>query len=318
MPQQTPFQARAGINPVLTRIAQGIQQNDLIGYKLFPRVDVPERGGKILTFNRESFMQYQGLARAPGSKTQRVQFGYSGADYNLVDYSIEGMLPKEILQEQMDPAKGFSIDGAQIALQGASEILSLRLEIAQAELAQDPNQYDASNKIALSGTSQWSDFSGTSNPIKVVETAKEVVRAQTGKRPTIGVMGATVLAQLKQHPVILDRIKYTGRDVPTTELLASLFGLNEIVVGESIKATDAVVVSDVWGKHMIIAYTETGGIPQRGRPTFGYTYNLAGYPIAETAYYGDNEKTWYFPTSRVEAPVIAAKGAGYLIQNAVA
>lgn len=318
MPQQTTLQARAGINPVLTRIAQGIQQTDLIGYRLLPRVDVPERGGKILTFNRESFMQYQGLARSPGAKTSRVQFGYTGADYNLVDYSIEGMLPIEIRQEQMDPAKGFTVDGAQMALEGAADILALRLEIAQAALVQDANQYDASNKVTLSGTSQWSDFTGTSNPLKVVETAKEVIRAQTGKRPTIGVMGATVFAQLKQHPIILDRIKYTGRDVPTTELLASLFGLNEVVIGESIKADDAGVISDVWGKHMILAYTETAGIPQRGRPTFGYTYNLAGYPLAENAYYGNNEKTWYFPTSRCEAPVIAAKGAGYLIQNAVA
>lgn len=318
MPQQTYSQARAGINPVLTRIAQGLAQTDLIGYNLFPQVDVPERAGKIIEFGRESFMEYQGLARSPGGKTGRVQVGYAGKDYALVDYSFEGALPIEIRQEQMDPAKGFTIDGAQLAISAATDILALRLEIAQATLAQDANQYDASNKVTLSGTSQWSDFTGTSNPIKVVETAKEAIRAATGRRPNIGVMGAQVFAQVKQHPIVVDRMKYTGRDVATEEILASLFGLQRVVVGESIKANDAGVISDVWGKNMILAYTETAGIPQRGRPTFGYTYNLAGYPVAENAYYGNNEKTWYFPVSRAEAPVIAAKGAGYLIQNAVA
>jgi hypothetical protein len=57
MPQLTPSQARV-VNPVLTSIAQGIAQNDLIGNWLFPAVDVPMRGGQVLTFIRESFMRF--------------------------------------------------------------------------------------------------------------------------------------------------------------------------------------------------------------------------------------------------------------------
>jgi hypothetical protein len=318
MPQQTLSQARAGINPVLTNIAQGLRQNDLIGYTLFPRVDVGQRAGKVISFGKEHFMQYSDLARSPGSATKRVQVGYSGADFNLVDYSIEGSLPIELRQEQMSPAKGFTIDGAQLALMAANDILDLRLEIAQAQLAQDPNQYDASNKTTLSGTSQWSDYSGTSNPFKVIETAKEAIRTQTGRRPNVMVIGATVLAQLKYHPTVINRMVPTGRDVPTNADLAQFFGLESVVSGDAIVSNDAGVMSDVWGKHAILAYTRTDTLANRGAPTFGYTYNLQGYPAAEDAYYGNNEKTWYFPYSASEAPVIAAKSAGYLIQNAVA
>lgn len=316
MSQLNLAQARV-INPVLTSVAQGYQNNELVGSALFPQVSVGSRAGKIITFGKEDFMEYSGLARAPGSATKRVQFGYASGDFALVDYSLEGSLPIETLQEGMASDKGFSIDGAAMAIRKTQDIMALRLEIAQANLALTAGNYASSNKTTLSGTSQWSDFSGTSDPIAVVENAKDAIRASTGKRPNVMVIGPTVLKSLRQHPKIIDRTKYTGRDVPTLDLLSALFGVR-VVVGEAIKATDAGVFSDVWGKHAVLAYTETAPLASMGTPTYGYTYNLGGYPVVEEPYYDRNSKTWYFPTTRAEAPVIAGALAGYLIQNAVA
>jgi hypothetical protein len=318
MPAQTFTQARGGISPVNSAIAQGYQNNELVGTYLFPRVDVGVRAGKIIVFTKEQFRQYANMLRSPGARTPRVQFGYGTADYALTDYSIEGTLPKEIREEQQSPAKGFTIDGATVAINNAMDIIALRLEIEQAALATTLSNYDSSNRVTLSGTAQFSDYSGTSNPVKAVEDGKEAVRQQIGKRPNTLIMGPTVFAAIKQHPVITDRIKYTGRDVATPELLASLFGVSNVYVGEAVKASDADAFSDVWGKHMVLAYTETATLAERGRPSFGYTYNLGAYPMAEPAYYEDNEKTWCFPVSSCEQPVIAAKAAGYFIQNAVA
>ena len=318
MPAQNFSQARAGISPVNTTIAQGFQNSEFVGMNLFPRVPTSARAGKIITFNKESFKQYSNMARSPGARTPRVSFGYAGTDYGLQDYSIEGTLPKEIQEEQLDPAKGFTIDGATLAINGAMDIIGLRLEIQQAALATNAANYDSSNKITLSGTSQFSDFSGTSNPVKVVKDAKEVIRQQIGKRPTALVMGAAVFEVLTQHPVIIERIKYTGLDTATPELLASLFGVPNVYVGDAVLSNDADVFSDVWGKHMVLAYTPNASLAQMGLPSYGYTYNLNGYPQSEPAYYENNEKTWCFPVSSCEAPAIAAKAAGYLITNAVA
>jgi hypothetical protein len=317
MPAQNFSQARAGISPVNTTIAQGYENSEFIGMNFFPRVATGSRAGKIISFNRESFKKYSNMARSPGARTPRVSFGYSGNDYGLQDYSIEGTLPKEIREEQLDPAKGFTIDGATLAINGAMDIIGLRLEIEQAALATNPANYDTSNKITLSGTSQFSDFSGTSNPVKIVADAKEAIRRQTGKRPTDLGMGASVFEVLKQHPVILDRIKFTGRDVATPELLASLFGIPNVWVGDAVVSDDADVFSDVWGKHIVLAYTPNASLAQRGLPSYGYTYNLNGYPQSEAAYYENNEKTWCFPVSSCEAPAIACKAAGFLITNAV-
>ena len=316
MPQPTPSQARV-VNPVLSSIAQGIQQNDLVGNYLFPAVDVPLRGGQILTFGREAFMQYSNLNRAPGTSTPRVQFGYSGSTYALVDYSIEGKVPVEIEQEAMNSS--FSLDHAAVALNGASRILQLRLEIAQATLATTLSNHASSNRTTLSGTAQWSDFGTTSNPLTDIETGKEAIRAGTGRRPNVGVMGPAVWAKLKYHPIVKDYTKYTGREVATLDILSALTGIPNWYIGDAVSSNDAgTTLSDVWGKDVVLAYSELGSVANYGAPTFGYTYNLAGYPLAEEPYQDRNHKSQFFPVTRAEAPVIAGQLAGYLIKSCVA
>ena len=74
-------------------------------------------------------------------------------------------------------------------------------------LATTAGNYPTGNKVTLSGTSQWSDYSGTSDPCADIETAKEAVRAKIGKRPNTVAMGAAVWAKLRLHPKIIDRIR---------------------------------------------------------------------------------------------------------------
>ena len=151
-----------------------------------------------------------------------------------------------------------------------------------------------------------------------IETAKEAVRRQIGRRPNTVVMGAAVFAMLKMHPKILDRIKYTGRDVATTDLLASLFGVERVVVGEAVYTDGAGAMQDMWGKAVVVAYTNLSGVADAGSPTFGYTYRLTGYPVVESPYPERNSKSWIYPVTDEVAPVIAGASAGYLIANAVA
>jgi hypothetical protein len=127
------------------------------------------------------------------------------------------------------------------------------------------------------------------------------------------------MAKLRQHPNVVDRMKYTGRDVATAEILAALFGVQRVLVGDAIYSNDAgTAFTDVWGKDVVVAYTELGSVADMGAPSYGYTYQLSGYPLAEDPYYDRNTKSWVFPVTRAEAPVLASASAGYLITNAVA
>ena len=74
----------------------------------------------------------------------------------------------------------------------------------------------------------------------------------------------------------------------------------------------------MWGKDIILAYVDVTPAAGRGSPSFGYTYQLTGYPFVEEPYYGRNEKTWYYPYTDARMPVLVSGYAGYLIKNAVA
>jgi len=302
------------IDPILSTVAQGYQNADMVGLSLFPYVPVGQRGGKIITFGKEDFALYS-TARAPGANTKRIQYGYSGSSFALESHSLEGLVPFEIMQEA-EAVPG--IDLARGAVIKTQNVISLRLEYAQAVLATTAANYPAGNKVTLSGTAQWSDLtSGVSDPVNDIETAKEAIRAKIGKRPNIVEMGAAVFAKLRQHPKIIDRIKYTGRDSATPELLAQLFGVKRVVVGDAVYDNGG-TFADVWGKYVVVAYTETGSLAEMGSPSFGYTYRLNGYPLVEQPYQDRNQKSWVYPVTDEVSPVIAGSTAGYLISAAVA
>ena len=69
---------------------------------------------------------------------------------------------------------------------------------------------------------------------------------------------------------------------------------------------------------------ETGA--NKRMPAWGYTYcrmagNIAGNDtglIMDMPYYGNNNRTWYFPAVIDRAPVVTGMDAGYLITNVAA
>lgn len=314
MSQMSTAAARV-IDPILSTVAQGYQNNNLVGGALFPTVTVPQRAGKVISFNKDSFFAYD-TARAPGTVIKRLQVGYGSSSYGILDHGLAAVVPRE-LQEEAQAVPGINLASASINT--VMDALRLRLEVEQAALATTAGNYNSTNKTTLSGTSQWSDqTSGVSDPIKDIETGKEAIRAATGKRPNTIVMGAAVARFIRQHPKILDRTKYTGRDVPTVDLLASLFDVQRVLIGDAISSTDAGVFSDVWGKTVVIAYTELGSLTDAGRPTFGYTYQLGGYPFVEPPRYDADIRSWIYDVADAVKPVIAAQDAGYLISAAVA
>lgn len=311
MPQMSTSQVRV-IDPILTEVARGYTNAAYVGALLFPFVPVGQRGGRIIEFGKESFRLYN-TARTPGSDVAVAQFGFTGQSFALTDHALSGLVPLEHLEEA---AAVPGIDLGRGAVQFAQDIIALRLEVEQATTARTAASYASTNKATLSGDSQWS--AAASDPIAAIETAKEAVRAITGMRPNTLIVGPKVMAALKQHPAIVDRIKYTGRDVPTPELLASLFGLNRVAVGDAVYQDADGTMQDVWGKDAVLAYTNTAPLASMGAPSYGYTYRLRNYPVAEVPWLDRSKESWLYPVRDAVSPVIAGADAGYLFTAAVA
>jgi hypothetical protein len=316
MTQMSTGQARV-IDPILTTVARGYKNTAMIGGFLFPYVPVGQRGGKIIEFGKEAMRLYQ-TQRAPGSNTKRIQVGYLGAPFALESHSLEGLVPKELNDEA---AAVPGIDLAAGSIVTVQDTIALRLEYAQAQLARNASAYGADNTKSLSSKARWDDVATTSDPVAEIMAYKEVIRSQTGMSPTTIVMGKKVSNALRVHPKIIARI--TVKTTPETPVVADadlmrLFDIKQIVVGESVYWDDAAgKFVDIWGGDLVMACTEMGSVADRGRPTYGYTYRLKGYPIVEPGYEDRSAKSWVYPVTDEVQPVIAMPSAGFLLKNAV-
>ena len=312
MNQMTPSQARV-IDPILTEVARGYRSpKSAIANVLFPIVTVNARGGKIISFGPDDF-KLVSTVRAPGSNTKRVQFGYAGADYSLVDYRLEALTPYEI-QEEGAAVPGIDVIG--MSIRKVENVMALEREHQASVLARDAANYASTNKETLSGSAQWSHVD--SNPIADILEAKEAIRQQIGERPNVMTLGPTVLTALRNHPKILDRLS-TSADRPPASMaqLMALFELSQIVEGEAVYH-DGTQFQDVWGKDAILAYTTPASLAEMGSPSYGYTYQLSGRPVVEEGYEDRNANSWINPVADARKPVLAGASAGFIFKAAVA
>lgn len=307
MPPLNPQQVRV-IDPILTTHVQGYRHPDMVGENLFPRVPVEISGGQVIEFGKESFQQYN-ARRAPGAATKRIDFGYLGKPFALVQDSLEGKVPREF---QRDASRVPGIDLGTRATNTVMRSLLLGLEIEQAGIALDANNYDVNHKVALAGTDKWSDPGG--KPSTDIEDAKEAVRASIGVYPNVVVLSAVSFKAAKTNPNVIERFKYTSSDSITEAMLAKLWDVEKVVVGKAVKADDAGAFSDVWGNNAVVAYVPmtVNGVEE---PSYAYTYTMSGHPLVEQPYYDNNAKSWIYGVTMERVPVLTGITAGFLIQN---
>ncbi|WP_170432965.1 major capsid protein [Ruegeria arenilitoris] len=306
-------QARV-VDPVLTEVARGYSHPDRVGHVLFPRVEVSARGGRILQFGKESFRKIN-IRRAPGAQTQRVSFGYEGDPFVLVQDSLDVPVPREHMQ---DALKVPGIDLGKRAVNLGMQTATLNLEIQQSEIASDPNNYSADQKLVLAGTDKWSNLD--SDPEATVRDAKETVRKACGVEPNRMVIPNQGFNALKFHPKIVERFKYTSAESITAKMLANLFDLEELAVGKGVymdqNAAEDAPFEDIWGNNAILAYApqDPKGFEE---PSFGYTYALTNHPFVEKPIWDNGVKSWVYGVTYERQPVLAGASAGFLIQNII-
>ncbi len=302
---------RRVIDPILSNVVLGYKHPDHIGMELFPRVPVETSGGKIIQFNKDGFRLYN-TARAPGTATKRVQFGYAAGSYGLTNHALEGVVPIEH-QREAEVVPG--IDLGTGAVNGVMRIESLVIEKEQADLARDAAKFDANHKNTLAGTNQWDDYAN-SDPIADVTAAREAIRSSTGTYPNVIEIPSLVLSKLKNHPSIIEKIKYSERGIVTAEILAAVFEIDKVIIGKAIAFDDADAPIDIWGKDVVLAYVPTMASTIQ-EPSFGYTYTMMNNPHVEDPYYERNIKSWVYGTQYERAPLLTGITSGFLLQNAI-
>lgn len=303
-------QARV-VDPILTTHATGYRNAEMIGHILFPVVSIPLRGMLVMRFGKEGFRKMN-TRRAPGTRSQRIQYGYASSPVALHQDALEGVVPWEIMEEA---AKVPGVNLAKGAVEEVLDVISLGREIQTAKLVLNPNSYGVNNKMALSGSDKWSN--PDSDPSKDITEGKEQIRRRIGRYPNLLTLSPADFNALKDHPKIMARFKYTSSDSITVEMLAKYFDVERVVVGRAVyldeNDSDDADAKDVWAGGSVLSYTSKRA--EYRSPSFGYTYRLKGHPMVERPYEERAVKSWVYPITEEWSPELTGVDAGFLFQQ---
>ena len=302
---------RGQIDPVLTNLAVGYKNAEFIAEKIFPQVLTDAEGVQVPVFGKGSFVEYD---------TKRAV----GAASNVITLDSPNFLP--VVLEEHDLAAGVdyreqaeSLFNEQAkATRRATKGVQLRQEIETAALLQAKSAYQSGHTKDLTATKQWS--AEDSNPLADIETARETVRAACGVRPSVLVVGASVLSALKRHPELIGALGANERKtLLSVEQLKNLLELEDIIVGEAVSTPAAgKSTKDVWGKFasLIVRPHLVADGNDEGEPSFGYTFRRRGMPLVDR-YEEVGGKVEYARYTDIRKAAVVGSACGFLFENAV-
>lgn len=298
-------------DPVLTELAQGYHNLNMISEVLFPIAETEKEGGKIPTFGRLAFRLQTTKRELRGASNRLTPEDIGSLTVTLEENDIE--YPIDV--REINEAEGV-YPLRQYALGVTQDVIALGREKACADLALDEANYDADHKITLSGTSKFSDEK--SDPISVIKAGIRAVKRSTGRKPNVCAIAGDVWEVLSEHPKVLDKIKYVSTAVLTPEDFAKLVKIDKVVVGEAVYE-NAGNLEDIWSGAIVLAYVATASTEKKHNiyePSFGYTVRRKKGLYVDV-YAENGGKIEIVRTTDIQKPYIVGKAAGYLIKGAV-
>jgi len=294
-------------DPLLTNVAKGYKPQNYLATALLPVFKVKKQSGIYYEYDR-AHLQLTDSARAAGSPTNEIDpKAWTRANFYAEDHALKQLVE----DEEVDQAEG-AFDPMSDATENVVERLMTAAEKALAD--QLTSTSVVTQNTTLSGTSQWSD-PDDSDPIGDIETGKDTIEAATGLVPNTLALGRDAFNALKVNAQIIDRIKYTGRDIVTEDLLAALFGVRRVVVGRAVYNTasegQTPSMSNIWGDNALLAYVpET---PRLKEVALGFHMQYGDHAVDK--WYDKDRKGTYVRDSWYYDQVFVSMDAAYLIKD---
>jgi len=257
-------------DPVLSEVSirYSNDPNDFLAEKVFPILPVIKKTGFVFKYDKSNLKSVSSL-RTGSSRASRVNYGLTKTAYGpLLEHSLEIDIEKDIMDMYDTP-----LEPQTDATLTVTEMFELEKEVALAALLATTGTF--TQNVTLSGTSQWSDFDN-STPFIDIETGVSTIILNAAKTPNTILMGYHVWSKLKNHPDMLERVKYSQLGVLTESILSDLINIPNILIGKVVQNTAADGQTDamgfVWGKNAWLLYVSP--TPQIRSISAGYTLTL--------------------------------------------
>jgi len=274
-----PTLSQVHVDAILTNSSVAYIQaaDNFIANKVFPIVPVDKQSDLYFKYTKEDWFRDDARVRADGAEAVTSGYGLTTDSYYADVYAVKKAIGDQIManfDSPLDPLRDAAKFTAQLILnrmetQFVTDYVTTSVwGTDYTGVAGAPDAYEFK---------QWSD-TANSDPISDIEAAKTTILSTTGFEANKLVLGYEVYSVLRNHPDIIDRVKYTGRDVPDTQYLAQLFGLEEVLVAKAVKNTavegQTGAFSFAFGKSALLVHSAPN--PGLLMPSAGYCFQWRG------------------------------------------
>jgi len=305
------------VDQPLTGVSIAYKNLDYIADLVLPRVMVKQETGLIWKYGFENFA-IKDMQRGQKSKSKRSSYSVdTDTTYRIINYALSDVVTQGMRDMAVSPMQP-ETDTTEYL----TNILALNKEyLVSSALFNTGSSGFSGYTETLNNASvryQWDDYTN-STPIDDVEYAKvSKISAASGATSDFAmIIGADVWLQLKNHPDILERIKYTQTGVITEALVKEVMGIDNLYVGKamynSANEGQDPSLARLWGKYALVYHkgspalktSATAALIHGGNYVRKWTDNeLRGATVIEVE-------------EALQAKILSAR-SGYLFSTAVA
>lgn len=231
MPQPSQRDVHA-VDAILTNISVAYIQQliHFIAGRVFPNIPVEKKTDKYYVYTKADWFRDEAQRRGDSAESAGSGYNLSTAGYDCDVWAMHKDVGDLVLANSDIPLDPFAD-----AARWVSQRLMLRREIQWVTDFFVSTAWDTS-KTGTTDFTKWSTYA-SSDPVEDIEDAKATILENTGFLPNTFVLGYDVFRQLRNHPRIEDKFKYTSSQSITPELLAQVFGVERVLVSMAIKNT---------------------------------------------------------------------------------
>lgn len=245
-------QLRALVDKLLVDVSNGLFQEmtSFVCERLLPNIPVVQQSGIIGKYGSNHLRIH---ANSMGGRGEAPRVALVQPDvtnkYYIENHGLEEVLTPADLRNYEKP---FDAERDKVLHLTYANLVAKEYAFATAMGASAGN---ITSNVTLAGTSQFSDFAN-SDPISVINTARETVRANCGFYPNAGWLEAAVMEKLRIHPQIWDRLgfKYNQTGQLTQDNVGQALNVKKLLVAESVYDSSSQgqtsVIAPIWGKSL--------------------------------------------------------------------
>lgn len=269
-------------------------QTNYLAAKVFPVVPVAKQSDRYFVYSIGDLLRDEAELRAPGSESAGTAVSIDNTPtYFCNDYAIHEDVPDPIAANADSP-----LSPKRDAAENVAQKLMTKSEVIWASTFFKASVWTTdltATSVGTSGTSvplQWG--SSSADPTLDIEYLLQQIQSKTGFQGNTCVLAPDVYRIVKNHPKIIDRIKYTipwalsNGAAATTDILAALWGLKRVFVAWAVKNTakegQTAAISNIFTNGVFVCYAADN--PGIRKPSAGYTFAWNGYIGSTGGYQG--------------------------------